>query len=338
MGRDVLVVAEVQSVESGPPALQPSTYELLGAGRQVLEGLGGGTLSAVLVGSGVTPLVADLAAHGAERVYLADSPALAQYLAEAHVPVIAQAVQPAAPAAVLLGHTANGRELAPRLAFRLGYAVVTDVTRLQVGPSGALVMTKPVYGGSAVAEYELTEPGATQVATLRPRAFEPAQQRGAGQPEVVPLAVPDDPAAQRARVMETIREESEGPQLKTAKTVVSGGRGLGGPEHWHYVEELAAALDGAVGATRAVTDAGWVPSTHQVGLTGTTVTPDLYVALGISGAVQHIAGCSGARNIVAINRDPDANIFKHARYGVVGDVHQVLPAFIARVRELRGAG
>jgi electron transfer flavoprotein alpha subunit len=198
------------------------------------------------------------------------------------------------------------------------------------------LLTKPVYGGSALAEYAPEAPGAPLLATLRPRAFAPAVREDGGAAEVVPLAVPGPGPEPRARVVETVREVSEGPRLKTAPVVVSGGRGLGGPEHWHYVEELAAALGAAVGATRAVTDAGWVPSSLQVGLTGTTVTPDLYVALGISGAVQHIAGCSGARTIVAINRDPEANIFRYARYGVVGDLQQVLPAMIDRVRELRG--
>jgi electron transfer flavoprotein alpha subunit len=127
-----------------------------------------------------------------------------------------------------------------------------------------------------------------------------------------------------------------GPRLKDAKAVVSGGRGVGGPENWHYVEELAGALGAAVGASRAVTDAGWVPPTHQVGLTGTTISPDLYVTVAVSGAVQHIAGCSGSRNIVAINRDPDANIFRHARFGVVGDYSKVVPALTRRIKELRG--
>src|SRR5438309_655058 len=138
-------------------------------------------------------------------------------------------------------------------------------------------------------------------------------------------------------VLEEIREQaSTGPKLKDAKVIVSGGRGLGGPENWHVVEELAQLLGGAVGATRAVTDAGWVPPSHQVGLTGATVAPDLYITIGISGAVQHIAGISGARNVVAINRDADANIFKYARYGVVGDWKQILPAFTQRLKELRG--
>ena len=139
------------------------------------------------------------------------------------------------------------------------------------------------------------------------------------------------------KVLDTVKEvAASGPRLKDAKVVVSGGRGLGGQDNWHAIEELAEPLEAAVGATRAVTDAGWVAPSLQVGLTGVTITPDLYITVAVSGAVQHIAGCSGARNIVAINKDPDANIFKHARYGVVGDWKQVLPAFTAKVKELRG--
>jgi electron transfer flavoprotein alpha subunit len=251
----------------------------------------------------------------------------------------AEAVREAQPAVVLFGHTANGRELAPRVAFRLGCALVTDCTDLRIdppGPDGTLVLTKPVYGGSAVAEFVAEEPTACQMATIRPRAFEPAGQQEGRRAEVVELGPALDAEAHRARVVHTVREAAEGPRLKDAKIVVSGGRGLGGPENWHYVEELAAALGAAMGASRAVTDSGWVPASLQVGLTGTTVCPELYITVGISGAVQHMAGCAGARNIVAINRDPNANIFQHARYGVVGDYRQVLPALIERIKDLRG--
>src|SRR5207244_2428185 len=185
--------------------------------------------------------------------------------------------------------------------------LVTDCVALK-REDGALLMTKPVYGGSALADYALASTPA--IATLRPGAFAPAE--GAGWPEVVAVEV--SPAPVRAKVVETVRAAaSSGPTLKDARVVVSGGRGLGGPENWHYVEELAAALGAAVGASRAVTDAGWVPPGLQVGLTGTTVNPDLYVAVGISGAVQPMAGCSGARNLVPIHRAPDANVSRHGR-------------------------
>ena len=176
--------------------------------------------------------------------------------------------------------------------------------------------------------------GSPQMATLRPRAFEAGEPDSSRTAEVETLSVALPEA--RIEVLEEVREAaSSGPKLKDAKIVVSGGRGLGGPENWHFVEELAQTLGAAVGASRAVTDAGWVPPSLQVGLTGATIAPDLYITVAISGAVQHVAGISGARNVVAINRDADANIFKYARYGVVGDWKQVLPALTERLKQLR---
>jgi electron transfer flavoprotein alpha subunit len=214
----------------------------------------------------------------------------------------------------------------------LDTGVVTDATGLRV-EGGELIITKPVFGGSAMSEFTIST--TPKVVTLRPRAFEapesPVQKEG----RVTPLSVPPTDGA--IVVLEEVQEQaSAGPRLKDAKIIVSGGRGLGGPENWKYVEELAQVLGAAVGATRAVTDAGWVPPSLQVGLTGATVAPDLYITIGISGAVQHIAGISGARSVVAINRDADANIFKYARFGVVGDWKQVVPAFTERLKELRG--
>lgn len=318
--------------EAADGALAPISAELLGIGRN-LAGQSGGKLGAVLIGSGVESLAAELGHLGTETVYLADDPSLANYEGERYLRAAEQAVRQADPGIVLLGQTGNGRDLAARLAFRLERGLATDCTGLRID-DGQLLMTKPVYGGNAMAEYAAPESG-PRIATVRPRAFEPAGAESEQQPDIVRLEATGGEA--RARVLDTVKEvATSGPRLKDAKVVVSGGRGLGGPENWHYVEELAEPLVAAVGATRAVTDAGWVPASLQVGLTGVTVTPDLYVAVAVSGAVQHIAGCSGARNIVAINKDADSNIFKHARYGVVGDWKQVLPAFTAKVKELRG--
>lgn len=324
----VLIVGETQDGR-----LATISAELLGAGRRLADELGG-ELAALLVGSGVAALAADAAALGADRVLVADHPALADYVGDLWTPVVAEAIKRADPAVVLLGQTFIGRELGPRVAFRLGAGLTTDCTALRI-EAGRVVATKPVYGGSAVAEYAATTRPA--VATLRPRAFPAAEPVPGRTAPVEPLAVAPDPAAARTKLVETVRAAAaEGPTLKDAKIVVAGGRGLGGPENWHYVEELARALGAAVGATRAVTDAGWVPPSYQVGLTGATISPDLYITVGISGAVQHLAGISGARNVVAINKDPEANIFKHARYGVVGNWKEVLPAFTRKVKELRG--
>ena len=322
------MVAEAQN---GRPAA--ATAEALGAGRELAEHLGG-TLAAAILGTGLDEPARQLGALGAERVFVADDPLLGEYQATTYVPVLVEIARRLEPLAILLSQTFVGRELGPRLAFELGTAITTDCVRLRLD-GDRLIMSKPVYGGSAMADYVVeTLP---QMATLRVRAFEPAQPQAGRTGELVPVPVQLDAAALPTRVLETVRATaSSGPSLKDAAIVVAGGRGLGGPENWRYLEELAEALGAAVGATRAVTDAGWVPVALQVGLTGVTVSPDLYIAVGISGAVQHLAGMVGSKNIVAINKDPDANIFKVARYGVVGDWKEILPAFTAKVKELRG--
>ncbi|HYU21391.1 MAG TPA: electron transfer flavoprotein subunit alpha/FixB family protein [Chloroflexota bacterium] len=323
----VMVVAE--AAEGG---LAPISAELAAVGRTLADELSQ-PLSAVLLGSGAAAAVEELARLGPDRVLVADDLGLADYQADAYLAVLAPLVREEGPEILLLGQTPSMRELAPRLAFRLGTGLTTDCTALRI-EDGVMVMTKPVFGGSALSELSIPE-ARPQIATVRARVFQPAPPRQDRQAEVRHLEVKLD--AVRTRVLETVREAaSSGPRLKDAKVVVSGGRGLGGPENWNYVEQLAETLGAAVGATRAVTDAGWVPSAFQVGLTGVTISPDLYITVGVSGAVQHIAGCSGARNIVAINKDPDANIFKHARFGVVADYKQVVPALTQRIKELRG--
>jgi electron transfer flavoprotein alpha subunit len=273
-----------------------------------------------------------LGALGVDTVLVADSQAPVPPSPQWLLAAAEQAASQAKPDVILLTHAGGGRDLGASLAYRLNTGIVTDSTALRV-EGGDLVITKPVFGGSAIAEFGIST--SPKVVTLRPRAFESAEPPTPREGRVEALAVPSNGGA--IEVLEEIREQStSGPRLKDAKVIVSGGRGLGGPENWKYVEELAQVLGAAVGATRAVTDAGWVPPSLQVGLTGSTVAPDLYITIGISGAVQHIAGISGARNVVAINRDQDANIFKYARFGVIGDWKQIVPAFTQRLKELRG--
>ena len=319
----VLVVAEASGDQ-----LVATTAELVGEGVRLAADLGG-QVSVVLAGKNVGGLASGLGALGAEKVLVAESQSAASPLW-----LLAAAEQAAGQVnaeVILLTHSGVGRELGPSLAYRLGSGIITDATKLRV-EGGELVITKPVFGGSAFAEFSIeTTP---KVVTLRPRAFEAAATPTTRDAQVEPLNVADADAG--VEVIEEVREQAtSGPRLKDAKVIVSGGRGLGGPENWKYVDELAQVLGAAVGATRAVTDAGWVPPSLQVGLTGSTVAPDLYITIGISGAVQHIAGISGARNVVAINRDADANIFKYARFGVVGDWKQIVPAFTQRLKELR---
>lgn len=322
----VLIVAEAAGEE-----LTGTTLELAAEGGRVADALGQ-PLVALLAGKQVSGLAPGLGELGMELMLVADDTGPAPTSPEWLLAAAEAAAELVDPQVVLLTHSTAGRELGPSLAFRLKTGAVTDATVIRV-EGDRLVVTKPVFGGSALAEMSvLTSP---QVVTLRPRAFQAALAQPGRPVAVEPLSVPAPGG--RIEVLDEVREQaSAGPRLKDAKVVVAGGRGLGGPENWRHVEELARVLGGAVGATRAVTDAGWVPPSLQVGLTGATIAPDLYIAIAVSGAVQHVAGISGARNVVAINRDPDANIFKYARYGVVGDWKQVLPAFTQRLRELRG--
>jgi electron transfer flavoprotein alpha subunit len=311
--------------------LAGTTAELVGEGVRLGSDLGG-PVTILLAGKNVQGLAASLGDLGVDKVLVADSqtptPPSPQWLLAA----AEQAARQANPDVILLTHGGGARDLGPSLAYRLDSGIVTDATALRVD-GGELVITKPVFGGSAIAEFSIST--APKVVTLRPRAFEVADSPTPKNAQVEALNAPETDGA--IEVLEEIREQaSSGPRLKDAKVIISGGRGLGGPENWKFVEELAQVLGAAIGATRAVTDAGWVSPSLQVGLTGATVAPDLYITIGISGAVQHIAGISGARNVVAINRDADANIFKYARYGVVGDWKQIVPAFTERLKELRG--
>jgi electron transfer flavoprotein alpha subunit len=322
----ILVFASVSGEQ-----LAPTTTELVGEGLR-LSGELGGPVTALLAGKNIQGLAASLGALGVDKVLVADSQSPTPPSPDWLLTAAEQAVKQSSPDVVLLTHGGSGRDLGPLLAYALETGIVTDATALRV-EGGELVITKPVFGGSAIAEFSITT--RPKVVSLRPRAFEAPESPTPKDAEVEALSVPEGDGA--IQVLEEIREQATtGPRLKDAKVIVSGGRGLGGPENWSYIEELAQVLGAAVGATRAVTDAGWVPPSLQVGLTGATVAPDLYITVGISGAVQHIAGISGARNVVAINRDGDANIFKYARFGVIGDWKQVVPAFTQRLKELRG--
>ena len=237
------------------------------------------------------------------------------------------------PGIILIARTNEGREIAPRLAFRLGVGLAQDCLEVSAdAATGKLLANRPVYGGNAVAVVSCNY--SPQVAAVRPKVYAPLEPDPARQGEVISFPVDLDAALVRSRVIEVVKEEAEGVKLEDASIVVSGGRGLGGPEPFANLEELARLLGGAVGASRAAVDSGWVPASYQVGLTGKTITPDLYITVAISGASQHMAGCSGSKAIVAINKDAEANIFKDARYGVVGDWEKVLTALTETVREL----
>ena len=325
MASGVLVFGE--ATEDGK--LSPVAAELLGAGTRL-----GGPVTCALLGSGVEPLAQECVAFGAGKVIVVDDPLLADYQGDAYVPVAERVCKEVDPAIVIMGQTMMGRDLAPRLAARLGTAVAMDCVELG-RDGGKFVATRPCYGGSARARYAIS--GSPQMATVRAKSQEPLQRDASRKGEIVKQSADLNPESIRTRIVNRRKEKAEGVRLEDARVVVSGGRGLGGPEGFKPLEELAEVLGGAVGASRAVCDLGWYPVANQVGLTGKVVTPELYIAVGISGASQHMAGISQVKNIVAINKDAEASIFKAARFGVVGDWKEIIPAFIEKVRELKSA-
>ncbi len=268
---------------------------------------------------------------GVSTLYLAQAPHYQPYNAEALIAAARAIIEAASPSVVLFAHGADTRDWVPQLAARIGAGLVMDCTGVATD-ADSLIVTKPVNGGGVSAEYAIRGHAAACDAA---RERVPGCVRRAAR-EQIRLDVPPPPSARVTVLGEQTAPASAGPRLKDAKIVVSGGRGVGGPENWHYIEEASAALGAAVGCSRPVADSGWVPSTHQVGLSGTMVAPDLYIAVGISGAAQHLAGISAARTVVAINNSADADIFFRADYGVVEDYREVLPAFVERVKQLKG--
>jgi len=308
------------------------TTQLLGCGRRLADDLGQ-ELCAVLVGSNVSSLAQEAIAFGANKVYVVDDPLLKDYQTDSYVSVMEKVVRQVMPQILILGQTSIGRDLAPRLAFRLGTAASTDCIELAIDPDSKLILqTKPVYGGNAQAIF--TCESYPQIATVRAKAMSPLERDDSRQGEVITIEADLDPSAIRTKVLEKVREEVEGIKLEEAEVVVSGGRGIGDADGFKQLEELAKILEGAVGATRPACDNGWVPDALQVGLTGKIVAPTLYIAVALSGSSQHMTGCAGSKNIVAINKDPEANIFREAHFGVVGDWKKVLPAFTGKVKEL----
>ena len=271
---------------------------------------------------------------GGERVYTVEDALLADGQVDLHLAALTELCRTVAPDIILLGRTALGRDLGPRLACRLGVGLLQDCLQVDLeAASGRLTATRPIYGGNVLARVQCM--ATPQIAALRPKAYAPLPPDATRQGDVVAVPVTLDASMARVTVVQQIRHESAGVKLEEATIVVAGGRGLGGPEPFRELQELAGMLGAAMGASRAAVDAGWVPGTWQVGLTGKTITPDLYITVGISGASQHMAGCSGAKVIVAINKDAEANIFREARYGVVGGWQAVLPAFMEAIRSLK---
>ncbi|GAB1509898.1 electron transfer flavoprotein subunit alpha/FixB family protein [Actinophytocola sp. KF-1] len=298
------------------------TFELLTAAREI------GEPSAVVVGAPGTAskLTEQLGAYGAEKVYVAESDDAAAYLVTPQVDVLASLVASASPAAVLVAASADGKEISGRLAARIGGGLLYDV----IGVDSELTATKSVFGGAFVVKTKATK--GVPVISVRPGGIEAVQAQGAA--AETPVEVPAVDTAKATKI--TGREPVTGgdrPELTEASVVVSGGRGVGSAESFSVVEQLADALGAAVGASRAAVDSGYYPAQFQVGQTGKTVSPQLYIALGISGAIQHRAGMQTSKTIIAVNKDPEAPIFEIADYGVVGDLFKVAPQLTEEIQK-----
>jgi electron transfer flavoprotein alpha subunit len=308
--------------ESRDGKLKKISREALTIGRRIAEAAGGELTAFVTDGS----LAAEAGRYGARKVYVAS---LDAYSTESWTAAMVKAVEESQAAVVLFGGSSNGRDLAPRVAARLDAGVASDVDRLE-WTDGKLRARRPVYSGKAFATVDIV--GKPAIATTRPNAF-PAEETGAGAAESVALSF--DAGSERVKLIETKVPESNEVSLVEADAIVSGGRGLKEAANFSYIRDLAHALGGAVGASRAVVDAGWIDHQHQVGQTGRVVSPNLYIAAGVSGAIQHLAGMSSSKHIIAVNKDPEAPIFRVADLGVVGDLFQILPLVTEEVKKAK---
>jgi electron transfer flavoprotein alpha subunit len=324
----VLVYAETRDGE-----LRPVASEAVTAAGDLAEQLGGSVDVFLLGPPGMAQRAADLGRYGADRIFVAEDPAFSSYAADAAARFCEYLVGREAYDAVIFPASAQGKDLAPRTAARLDRGLATEVVSVGVD-DGRPVATRPMFAGKAIATVAFAELPA--LISVRPNVFRPRERPADGSVEVVEIA--GEPAAQRVTGIET--GDREALDVSEANIVVSGGRGMKDPENWSVLEDLVEALgdDATLGASRAVVDAGWRPHSEQVGQTGKVVSPSLYFAVGISGAIQHLAGMRTAKTIVAINRDVDAPIFSVADYGLVGDLFEVVPALAAEIRRVRAGG
>ena len=301
------------------------SFEVVSEGRRIADGLSA-QLTAVVIGSGVGSLAAEIKKYGPDQIVILDDPALADYRTDAYAPALAEVVKSRDPAVVITGASVQGKDLAARLAARLNAGLVMDCTAISL-QNGVLTCTRPMFGGKILADVQVQ--GSPQIVAVRPNVM--SINESPKEP-VVETPAPHLHEVKTA-VAEKMMDTSNKIELTEADVIVSGGRGTGGK--FTPIEELAAALGGAVGASRSAVDEGWRAHSDQVGQTGKVVSPTLYIACGISGAIQHLAGMSSSKVIVAINKDPEAPIFSKADFGVVGDIFQILPAVTEAVKKLR---
>jgi electron transfer flavoprotein alpha subunit len=319
----VLIVCELQNGK-----IKKTSREALTIGRKIAEAAGG-ELAAFTAGSGAAGAAEEAGKFGAKKLYAVTDAQLDVYTTEPYTAALKQVLDQAQPSVVLFGGTSNGRDLAPRIAARVNAGVASDVDRLE-WTDGKLRARRPVYSGKAFATVDVVSTPA--MATTRPNAF-PPEETGAGAAEVVNVSY--QPAESKSKLIETKTPEAGELSIAEADIIVSGGRGLKEAANFSYIRDLAHAIGGAVGASRATVDAGWIDHQHQVGQTGRVVSPNLYIAAGISGAIQHLAGMSSSKHIVAINKDPEAPIFRVADLGVVGDLFQIVPALTEEVKQAK---
>lgn len=302
------------------------SFEAISTAKQIAEKIGGPAMAAVM-GSGVGSIADQTAAYGARRILVADHDGLTDGLVDAFVQAAAQIVEKADPAAVVIGASAIGKDIAARLSARLSAPLAMDCVDVRVD-GDQILATRPMYGGKVLAEVSLS--GTPAIVAIRPRSMDAVAAQDAGEVETVDIELAASTLTLVDKQMETGKIE-----LTEADVVVTGGRGMDGDD-FSVVEALAAALDGAVGASRSAVDEGWRPVSDQVGQTGKVVTPNLYVACGVSGAIQHLAGMASSRVVVAINKDAEAPIFSKCDFGIVGDLFDVVPAITAEVEKLKG--
>ena len=319
-------------IEHSAGRVQRVGLELLHAGRE-LKAVTGEELTAVVIADQTGDLAEQIKPYGADRILAVDCPQCKEYSTDAYTQLLYDLICEYHPSTVLVGATENGRDFAPRVACRLKTGLTADCTALGIDEeTGDVAWTRPAFGGNLMATI-LCSNTRPQIGTVRPGVFRAEQVGTAAQVARLEKNLPEQSI--RTRIKELVHRERTPFRIGEADVIVSGGRGMKGPENFPMLQELAELLGGVVGASRAAVDSGWIDSSHQVGQTGSTVRPRLYIACGISGAIQHLAGMSGSDQIVAINQDPDAPIFKVAHYGLVGDLFEIVPALIQEIKAMQ---
>jgi len=324
-------------VEQSEGEVAKVSWELLGKGRELADALGV-ELAAVVAGCDVGHLCQEAFAYGADKAYLVDTPVLLHYRTDAYLRAICHLIDNYRPEVILMGATGLGRDLAGAVATVVGTGLTADCTGLAIDDKRNLMQTRPAFGGNIMATI-MCDKFRPQMATVRPHVMHMPERREGAKGEIVPVSCPVREEDILSKVLEVIndRKGHDHVDVAGADFIVSGGRGLMGPDNFAMLQELADELGGVVGASRSAVDAGWMPHERQVGQTGKTVRPKIYIACGISGAIQHLVGMQDSDVVIAINRDKDAPIFEVATYGIVGDLFQVVPAITARIRELKQA-